>query len=58
MSHMILIIGDLDLDLHGQIGLQTSKVLVSTVKNLTVSNFTFRLELFIKHLNVIEGFEN
>ena len=29
---MILKIGDLDLDLHGQIGFQTSKIFILTVK--------------------------
>ena len=32
MSHRILKIGDLDLDLPGQIRLQTSKVLILTVQ--------------------------
>ena len=32
MSHMILKIGDLDLDLQGQIGLQTSKIFILTVE--------------------------
>ena len=30
---MILKIGDLDLDLQGQIGLQTSKIVILTVKH-------------------------
>ena len=33
MSHTILKIGDLDLDLRGQIGLQTSKISSLTVKH-------------------------
>ena len=33
MSHMILKIGNLDLDLQGQIGLQTSKIYILTVKH-------------------------
>ena len=33
MSHTILKIGDLDLDLQGQIVLQTSKIFISTVKH-------------------------
>ena len=33
MSHMILKIGDLDHDLKGQIGLQTSKTFILTVKH-------------------------
>ena len=33
MSHMILKIGNLDLDLQDQIGLQTSKMFVLTVKH-------------------------
>ena len=37
---MILKIGDLDLDPHGQIGLQTSKIFISTVKHGTTLNFT------------------
>ena len=51
MSHMILKIGDLDLDLYGQIVLQTSNIFVSTVKNLTISAITFQL------VNVSDGFE-
>ena len=45
MSRTILKIGDLL-----AIGKQT-------VKDRTVSNFTFQLELFIEHLNVSDGFE-
>ena len=37
---MILKIGDLDLDLQGQIGLQTSKIFILSVKHRTTSNFT------------------
>ena len=33
MSHMILKIGDLDLDLQGQIWLQTFKIFILTVKH-------------------------
>ena len=33
MSHTILQIDDLDLDLLGQIGLQTSKIFILAVKN-------------------------
>ena len=33
MSPMILKIGDLDLDLQGQIGLQTNKIFIVTVKH-------------------------
>ena len=33
MSHMNLKIGDLDLDIQGQIGLQTSKICILTVKH-------------------------
>ena len=33
MSHMILKIDNLDLDLQGQIGLQTSKIFILTVKH-------------------------
>ena len=33
---MVLQIGDLDLDLQGQIGLQTSKILILTVKPLQI----------------------
>ena len=33
MLHTILKIGDLDLDLQGQIGLQTSKIFILTVKH-------------------------
>ena len=33
MSHTFLKIGDLDLDFQGQIGLQTYKIFVLTVKN-------------------------
>ena len=36
MSCTILKIGDLDLDLLGQIGLHTSKIFILTVKHLTV----------------------
>ena len=33
MSHTILKIGGLSVDLQGQIGLQTSKIFISTVKH-------------------------
>ena len=33
MSHTILKIGDLDLDLQGQIGLKTSKIFILTVEH-------------------------
>ena len=33
MSHMILKIGDIELDIQGQIGLQTSKMFILTVKH-------------------------
>ena len=52
MSHTILKVGDFDLDFQDQLGLQTSKICILTVKHWTVSNFTFQLELFIDHLNV------
>ena len=58
MSHTILKIGGLSVDLQGQIGLQTSKIFISTVKHGTVSNFTSQLELLIDHLNVSYDFEN
>ena len=45
MPRTILKIGDLDLDLQGQIVLQTSK-------QRAFSNFSFQFELFIEHLNV------
>ena len=57
MSQTILESGDLDVDLQGQIGLQNSRVFVLTVKNLIVWNFIFQLELFIEHLNILDGFE-
>ena len=41
MSCKIMKIGELDLELQGEIGLQTSKIFVLTVNNLTVSNFIF-----------------
>ena len=53
MSQKILNIGDLDLNLHGQIGFQPSKILV-----LTIKNFIFQLELLIDHLNVSDLFAN
>ena len=33
MAHKILKLSDLDLDLQGQIGLQTSKIFILTVKH-------------------------
>ena len=33
MSHKILKLSDLDLDLHGQIGLQASQIFILTVKH-------------------------
>ena len=33
MAHKILKLSDLDLDLQGQIGLQTSQILILTVKH-------------------------
>ena len=50
--------GDLDLDFQGQIGPETSKILVLIFLNLTIWNFIFKLELFIDHLNVSYDFEN
>ena len=38
---MNLKIGDLDLDFQGQIGLQTSKIFILTVKHSTILNFNF-----------------
>ena len=58
MSHIILKIGDLGLALKDQIGLQTSRIFILTVKHSTASNFTFLLKLFIKNLNVSDRFEN
>ena len=49
MSHAILKVSDLDCDFQGQIGLQTSKIFILTVKHSTASNFIFQLEMF-KHL--------
>ena len=46
MSHTILKVSDLDRDFQGQIGLQTSKILVLSVKHPTASNFIFQLEMF------------
>ena len=51
MPHTILKIGDLDLDLQGQIVLQTSK-------QRAFSNFSFQFELFIEHQNASDWFEN
>ena len=52
-------IGDLDLDLQGQIGPETSKNFgLNFFKNLTVSSFIFKLELFIDHLSVSYDFGN
>ena len=58
MSHTILKVSDLDRDFQGQIGLQTSKIFILTVKHSAASNFIFQLEMFFKHLNVSDGFEN
>ena len=58
MSLTILKVSDLDRDFQGQIGLQTSKIFILTVKHSTASNFIFQLEMFFKHLNVSDGFEN
>ena len=58
MSHKILKLSDLELDLQGQIGLQTSQIFILSVKHFTASNFTFQLEMFIRYLNISDGFEN
>ena len=58
MSNTILKIGDLDLHLQGQIGLQTSRIIILTVNNLTVLNFTFQLELCIDQLKVLDFSKN
>ena len=58
MSHTILKVNDLDHDFQGQIGLQASKLLILTVKHSTAMSFIFQLEMFFKHLNVSDGFEN
>ena len=50
--------GDLDRGLEGQIGLETSKILVLIFLNLAIKNFIFKLELFIDHVNVSNDFEN
>ena len=47
-SGNILKICDLDLDLHGQIGLNSCKIFVLI---LPIWNFSFTLKLFIDHLN-------
>ena len=46
MSYTILKVSDLDRDFQGQIGLQTSKIFILTVKHSTASNFIFQLEMF------------
>ena len=46
-----------DLDLQGQIGLQTCKIFVLTFI-WTYLEFAFTLELFIDHLNISDMFEN
>ena len=56
MSLTILKIGDLDLDLQGQIGLQTSKIFVLTLR--IEAFIILQPELFIDHLNVSDGFAN
>ena len=43
---------DLDLDVQGQIGLETSKILVLILKKFNLLEFYLKLELFIGHLNV------
>ena len=59
MSHTILKNSDLDLDLEGQIGLKASNILFYLLNIELFRNYTFQLELFIKHLNnVSDGFEN
>ena len=58
MSNTILKIGDLDLHLQGQIGLQTSRIIILTVNHLTVLNFTFQLELCIDQLKVLDFSKN
>ena len=55
MSEMGLKTGDLDLQ--GQIGLQTCKIFVLTFI-WTYLEFAFTLELFIDHLNISDMFEN
>ena len=50
--------GDLDLDIQGQIDLETSKTLVLILKSLTIENFILKLNLDIDHLNVSQDFEN
>ena len=58
MSNTIWKIGDLDLHLQGQIGLQTSRIIILTVNHLTVLNFTFQLELCIDQLKVLDFSKN
>ena len=50
-------ISSIDLDLQDQIGLQTSNIFYIV---FTLNHFKFYLltELFIKHLNVLDRFEN
>ena len=48
---------DLDLDLQGQIGLETCKIFVLNFK-LTHLEFAFSLKLFIDHLYISDRFEN
>ena len=58
MSLTILKVSDPDHDFQGQIGLQTSKIFILTVKHSTASNFIFQLEKVFNPLNVADGFEN
>ena len=47
-----------DLDLQGQIGLQTSKILVFHFYKINNLNFTFQIKLFFDDLNVSKRFGN
>ena len=71
MSQTDVKTGDLDLDIQGQIGLETKKFCVIPCEqqllnhgNFTMQqllncfNFTFKLELCIDHLKVLQYFKN
>ena len=50
--------GGRDLDLQGQIGLETCEIPCECNNFCTIINLTFKLELCIDHLKVLQYFKN
>ena len=58
MSLRILKTGDLDLDLQGEIGLETQKFCVIPCECNNLWNFIFKLDLYIDPIKLLDYFKN